>query len=84
MKGIAATLFLSCRKAGELIEKSHQQPLHFHQKLQMHFHLKICDACKEYQRQSLLLEKLFQKRMAEAEIPESDWEKFRDGILNKL
>jgi hypothetical protein len=52
MKGIAATLFLSCRKAGELIEKSHQQPLHFHQKLQMHFHLKICDACKEYQRQS--------------------------------
>lgn len=47
---------LSCQKATFLIEKSHSIPLSFLDKLQLSVHLKICDKCANYQRQSLIIE----------------------------
>ena len=49
-------IMLSCRKATFLIEKSHDKPLSFIDKLQLSMHLKICDKCSGYQKQSLLIE----------------------------
>lgn len=49
-------LFLSCKKATLYIEKSHGKPLSFVEKMQLHFHLKMCDKCLEYNKQSFIIE----------------------------
>ena len=51
-------IMLSCKKATFLIEKSHDTPLSFIGKLQLSMHLKICDKCSRYQKQSLLIKKV--------------------------
>ena len=49
-------IVLSCYKATFLIEKSYDKPLSFIDKLQLSIHLKICDKCAGFQKQSLLIE----------------------------
>ena len=49
-------IVLSCQKATFLIEKSHDKPLSFFDKMQLSMHLKICDKCAGYQKQSLLID----------------------------
>lgn len=56
MKKLMNLIVLSCHKATLLIEKSHNQPLSFLDKVQLSMHLKICDKCVGYQKQSLLIE----------------------------
>lgn len=51
-------MVLSCYKATFLIEKSYDKPLSFIDKLQLSIHLKICDKCAGYQKQSLLIERV--------------------------
>lgn len=51
-------MVLSCHKATFLIEKSYDKPLSFIDKLQLSIHLKICDKCAGYQKQSLLIERV--------------------------
>lgn len=60
MKKLMNIIVLSCRKATLLIEKSHNEPLSFIDKAQLSMHLKICDKCSGYQKQSLLIEKILQ------------------------
>jgi len=59
MKKLMNLIVLSCQKATFLIEKSHDTPLSFIDRLQLSMHLKICDKCSGYQKQSLLIEKAF-------------------------
>lgn len=47
---------LSCKKATFLIEKSQVRRLSLLQRLQLKVHLKICDGCFNYQKQSLFIE----------------------------
>lgn len=49
---------LSCQKATFLIEKGNGKPLSFMDKLQLSMHLKMCSKCADYQKQSVLIEKL--------------------------
>ncbi|MDP2388087.1 MAG: hypothetical protein Q8M29_17055 [Bacteroidota bacterium] len=56
MKKLMNLIVLSCQKATLLIEKSHDKPLSFMDKLQLNIHLKICDKCAGYQKQSLIIE----------------------------
>lgn len=49
-------IVLSCQRATLLVEKSHAHPLSFMDKLQLRIHLKICDKCADYEKQSLLIE----------------------------
>lgn len=58
MKKLMNIIVLSCRKATFLIEKSHNEPLSFLDKVQLSMHLRICDKCAGYQKQSLLIEKV--------------------------
>lgn len=51
------TLFLSCLKATELIEKKLNFRLSFTEKLQLSMHKMMCDACSKYEKQSIFLEK---------------------------
>jgi len=50
-------LFLSCSKAGELIEKKFHFKLSLIEKTQLGLHKMMCDACKLYETQSEIIEK---------------------------
>lgn len=55
---------LSCRKATELIEKQSLFELNTLEKTQLFFHLKVCDACKQYQKQSTIIDSIMQDTYA--------------------
>lgn len=55
-KKIMHFMFLSCLKATELIEKKFHVKLSFQEKIQLELHKMMCDACKNYEKQSLVLE----------------------------
>ena len=57
MKKIIQILFLSCLKATEMIEKKLHFKLSIKEKIQLKLHLMMCDACKKYEKQSILIEK---------------------------
>ena len=52
-------LMISCRMATAWIEKKHRTELSWRESIQLSLHLALCDACRQYQVQSSLLEKLF-------------------------
>jgi hypothetical protein len=60
MKKIMNTLMLSCRKATELIEKQSVFELNTLEKTQLFFHLKVCEACKQYEKQSTIIDTIMQ------------------------
>ncbi len=57
MKKLMHILFLSCLKASELIEKKFHFGLTFSEKIQLKMHKMMCDACTQYEKQSVILEK---------------------------
>ncbi len=68
MKKLMHILFLSCIKATELIEKRFHFGLSGKEKLQLKVHKMMCDACTNYEKQSILIEKgieLQHKRMSD-------------------
>ena len=57
MKKLMHILFLSCLKATELIEKKMHFKLSATEKIQLKLHKMMCDACTQYEKQSLIIEK---------------------------
>lgn len=57
MKQLMHILFLSCIKASELIEKKLYFRLSFKEKLQLKVHKAMCDACTNYEKQSIFMDK---------------------------
>jgi anti-sigma factor ChrR (cupin superfamily) len=57
MQKIFNTLFLSCLKASELIEKKMHFKLSWREKIQLSVHKSMCDACRIYEKQSSFIEK---------------------------
>ncbi|NOY37075.1 MAG: hypothetical protein GXO83_05815 [Chlorobi bacterium] len=57
IKRLMHKLFLSCLKATELIEKKLRFRLSFGEKLQLTVHKMMCNACTQYEKQSILMEK---------------------------
>ncbi len=51
-------LFLSCKKASELIELKSDTHLSFKNKIQLKMHLMMCKACNAYEKQSVKLNKM--------------------------
>ena len=62
MKKLMHVLFLSCLKATELIEEKLHHGLTFREKIQLKMHKMMCDACAQYEKQSLLLDKGIEAR----------------------
>jgi len=50
-------MFLSCLKATELIDKKSYVPLSCVQNIQLKAHKSMCKACRNYEKQSSLLDK---------------------------
>lgn len=55
-------LMLSCKTATGLMEKKHTGEISFLEKMQLAFHTKMCDACRRYEEQSKLIERLFKSK----------------------
>ena len=52
---------LSCRKATFLVEKEQGGSLSFVERMQLSMHMKICDKCATYQKQSLFIDQLIKR-----------------------
>ncbi len=52
--------WLSCRAATLLIEKQQEKKLGLRERLQLRWHLTLCEACRRYESQSRVLEKWLQ------------------------
>lgn len=55
------SIMLSCSKATELIEKEQLLGLSFGERLQLKTHKMMCDACRNYEKQSVLIESILKK-----------------------
>ena len=58
-------LFLSCLKATELIEKKLIFKLSSKESVQLKVHKMMCDACTNYERQSILIDKAMASHIVE-------------------
>lgn len=62
MSKLVNSIMLSCKKATELIEKNQVSGLSFKESLQLKAHKMVCEACRNYEKQSIFLEKVIQKQ----------------------
>jgi len=83
MKKFINYLFLSCLKATELIEKKLLFNLSFKEKVQLGVHKKICDACANYEKHSLLIDHGMAEEHSHPEL-KIDIEQFKKSTLEKL
>ena len=54
-------LMINCIKSTELIEKKNREGLSLPERLSLRFHTVMCDCCKEYIKQSVILEKILHR-----------------------
>lgn len=83
MKKIMHTLFLSCIKATELIEKNFHVKLSFTERIQLKAHKMMCDACTNYEKQSAIIEKGIENQQKRQQ-PHIDIEQLKKQISLKL
>ncbi len=83
MKKLNHILFLSCLKATELIEKKFHFKLSFIERFQLKIHKMMCDACRQYENQSSIIEKGIASGLKE-EHPLPDLENIKKYINEKL
>lgn len=65
--GLIATLRVSCQKATELTERREFRALGAGERAGLWLHMRICNACKAYERQSEMLDRLMEQRATKAE-----------------
>ena len=83
MKKLMHILLLSCLKATELIEKRFYFKLSFKERLQLKLHKMVCDACSNYEKQSLVIEKAIGLHQNKQQIG-IDIKQLKDQISVKL
>ena len=59
---IMNAMLLSCVKATKLIEMKEYVPLRLIQTMQLHMHTAMCSGCRNYVKQSRLINQLLQKK----------------------
>ncbi|WP_018344487.1 hypothetical protein [Cytophaga aurantiaca] len=82
---------VSCEKSSFLIEKKLAGALSMKEHSQLFIHKLICDVCRKYEKQSILLDNLLRKKIAgnnstspSANIDQNRIEKLKSTILGKL
>ena len=72
MKLIVHFFVLSCLKATLLIEKRNVLPLSLLQRIQLKLHLRICDNCTKYEKQSEVIDTILKKRLRKENLVNKD------------
>lgn len=83
MKKIMHILFLSCKKATELIEKRMHFRISRREKMQLKAHTMMCSACTHYEKQSELIEKGIAKSSTK-DFAQEDVDHLKQLIHDKL
>jgi hypothetical protein len=87
-KRIIHFFVLSCRKASGLIEKGIYFKLSALERIQLRWHLMLCDACTTYKKQSGLLHELLMKHEHDhtqaPPLPEDTTQDLKDRIIRDL
>ncbi len=76
-------LFLSCLKATEFIEKRLHTKLSFKEKIQLKVHKSMCKACSNYEKQSILIEKVMSETKTK-KINKEEVKILKDTIVKKI
>ena len=76
-------MFLSCKKAAELIDKRTLFKLSFLENIQLAVHKMMCDACKLYDRQSQFIDMAINNKNNLSEVP-GNIDDFKNELKNKL
>ena len=87
MKKLMNYLMLSCKKATELIEKRSLVRLTFKEKVQLHMHKSMCDACTTYEKQSKKIDELLHGHIHDAIIDKTailNNEVLKEKIINNI
>ena len=83
MNKIIHILFLSCLKATELIEEKFHFKLSLLERMQLKAHKMMCEACTNYEKQSLILEKGIELQQKN-QLDEIDLDQLKKQITIKL
>lgn len=85
MKKILNFLMLSCKKASMLIEKKLLVKLSHKEKFQLTLHKSMCNACTNYEKQSIAIDKMLHKHFRENEAGNEIKNKtLKERIISKL
>lgn len=61
MRDLMNVMMLSCKKATQLMEMKEHVPLKIIEKIQLQTHVAMCSGCKNYMKQTKLINKLLNK-----------------------
>jgi hypothetical protein len=87
MKKLMNILMLSCKKASKLIDKKSLVKLSWKENLQLNMHTAMCDGCKAYEKQSLILDHILHKHIQygdESQVPQLENPELKNKIKSKL
>lgn len=87
LKKIIHLLFLPCSEATLLMEKRNAETISKKENWKLSMHLKICKWCRAYKQKLEILDDILKRQLskkAENEINNSDIQKFKDEMTEKL
>ena len=77
-------MMLSCKKATELIEKQWVVRLSMQENIQLKMHTTMCSACKEYQKQSEIIERVLERMNTKANFTTTLAPEIKEKIIKEL
>jgi len=84
---IMTGIFLSCKKATELMERKAEGNIGFIENIQLFWHKGMCKVCALYEKQTRLLNRLLQKHLLQrkaAPLSESESSTLRAKIISEI
>ncbi len=83
MKKLMHYLFLSCRKATDLINKKSDSPLSCIENIQLSMHKSMCKACSNYEKQTNILDQAINSAVNKEDL-KVDVEALKEQIHHRL
>lgn len=80
---IMNVMMFSCVKATELMELKEEAPLSFIKNMQLHMHVALCSGCRNYMKQTKLINQLLHKNFSSMSAA-PDTEELETVIIKKL
>lgn len=84
MNILGRILFFSCQEATRLTEQKWNQKLSFLEQVRLDAHTALCEACKNYQAQSQLIDNSLKKNLHENNLTLIENEDLKNKIINSL
>lgn len=80
--GLLSSLLLSCRKASLLLEKQRERKLSLLERIQLRWHLGICDCCTTYAEHSAMIDRWMEQHRDKCAT--LDCTEFQERILQRI